>query len=65
MQKVPIVACTTCGREDTKTVPSRAVLEEELEQLGFQEATLLRLLAKCRKSQEERKQILAALPKDM
>lgn len=63
--KIPIVACTTCGREDLKDVPSKEIIEEELLQLGFQEATLLRLLAKCRKSQEERKQILAALPKEL
>ena len=62
MGKILIPTCGTCGHEEEKDVPSRKVIEEELEQLKFQEDTLLRLLDKCRKKMGERKQILARMP---
>ena len=62
MAKILIPTCSTCGNEEEKDVPSRKVLEEELEQLQFQEQNLLRLLDKCRKKIGERKRTLALLP---
>jgi hypothetical protein len=54
-------ACDTCGREEKHSAP-RATVQTELEQLLFQEQTLVRLLTKCRSEIEAKKQMLDILP---